>query len=151
MSDTFLQPDRLLPDEPGKSTIARDLYESVKELAIISPHGHTDPAWFANNRPLGNAADLFLTPDHYVLRLLFSHGISYDDLGVPRKDGSTTVSGRQAWQVFADNYHLFLGTPSRLWIDHSMNWAFGIDTPLCSENADDYFDLISDRHFWRVC
>ena len=140
----FLHPDRLLP-EGGARSIARDLYEGVAELPIISPHGHTLPHWFSENQPMGNAADLFLTPDHYVLRLLYSHGISYDDLGVPRTDGGEVASGRAAWKVLAENYHLFLGTPSRLWIDHSMNWAFGIDQPLSPENADEYFDLITAR------
>ena len=144
-SDTFLHPDRLLPQEAGSLRLARALYDDVRDLPIISPHGHTDPSWFADNQPLGDAASLFLTPDHYVLRLLNSHGISYDDLGVPRQDGSTKVSGREAWKVLAKHYHLFLGTPSRLWIDHSMNWAFGIENPLCPDNADDYFDLISDQ------
>lgn len=145
MSDTFLHPDRLLPVDNIELRIAQDLYAEVSDLPIVSPHGHTDPSWFAENLPLGDAADLFLTPDHYVLRLLHSHGIHYDDLGVPRKDGSTKVSGREAWRLLAKNYHLFLGTPSRLWIDHSMNWAFGIEAPLNPDNADSYFDLITER------
>ncbi|MEP1207234.1 MAG: glucuronate isomerase [Rhizobiaceae bacterium] len=144
-SDTFLHPDRLLPTEGNLRTIARDLYDSVSDLPIISPHGHTLPHWFAENQPMGDAADLFLTPDHYVLRMLYSHGISYEALGVPRNDGGEVASGREAWNVLAEHYHLFLGTPSRLWIDHSMNWAFGIDQPLSPDNADAYFDLITDR------
>ena len=144
-SDTFLHPDRLLPVGGRTLKIARDLYESVVDLPIISPHGHTLPHWFADNQPMGDAADLFLTPDHYVLRLLYSHGISYDTMGVPRTDGAEVASGRAAWKVLADHYHLFLGTPSRLWIDHSMNWAFGIEEPLAPDNADAYFDLITAR------
>ena len=142
--NAFLHPDRLFP-EGSTRNIARDLYEGVAELPIISPHGHTLPHWFSGNQPMGNAADLFLTPDHYVLRLLYSCGISYDDLGVPRADGGEVASGRAAWKVLAENYNLFLGTPSRLWIDHSMNWAFGIEQPLNPQNADDYFDLITER------
>lgn len=145
LSDTFLHPDRLLPEGGNLLVTARELYDSVAELPIISPHGHTLPHWFSENQPMGDAADLFLIPDHYVLRLLYSHGISYDDLAVPRKDGAKVASGRAAWKILADHYHLFLGTPSRLWIDHSMNWAFDINEPLAPNNADEYFDLITAR------
>lgn len=145
MSEAFLDPDRLLPAEPGMRATARSLYDEVAALPIVSPHGHTDPAWFAENRPFGDAAALFLTPDHYVLRMLRSRGLSYDDLGVPRRDGGAVADPRSAWRLFAQHYHLFAGTPSRLWIDHSMNWAFGIDAPLGPDNADRYFDLIGER------
>ncbi len=145
---TYLHPDRLFPTDTTAKRIARDLYESVTSLPIISPHGHTDPAWFAHNRPFKDATSLFLTPDHYVLRMLNSRGLSYDDLGVPRLDGGTVASvasPRQAWQLFADNYHLFLGTPSRLWLDHAMNWGFDFTAPLGPDNADQYFDAINER------
>ena len=141
----FLHPDRLFPSDPAVRGIARNLYETVSGLPIVSPHGHTDPAWFAANKPFGDAASLFLTPDHYVLRMLYSRGISYDALGVPRRDGGPVATPRDAWRLFARNYDLFLGTPSRLWIDHSMNWAFGFDEPLGEHNADAMFDAINEK------
>lgn len=141
----FLHPDRLLPEDPYTRSLARELYEGVAALPVVSPHGHTDPEWFATNQPFDNAADLFLTPDHYVLRLLNSAGIDYDDLGVPRADGGPVADACSAWRLFAANYHRFVGTPSRLWIDHSLNWAFGIDEPLSADNADRLFDRINER------
>lgn len=141
----FLDPDRLFPEEPGTRSTARGLYEAIAGLPIVSPHGHTDPAWFAHNAPFENAASLLLTPDHYVLRMLHSQGISYDDLAIPRKDGGPVADLRDAWRVFAAHYHLFAGTPSRLWIDHSLNWAFGIEEPLSAGNADALYDLITAR------
>jgi glucuronate isomerase len=145
VSGAFLDPDRLLPDEPGTRRTARGLYEEIAALPIVSPHGHTDPAWFAENRPFADAAALFLTPDHYVLRMLRSRGLTFDDLGVPRRDGRAVADARSAWRLFAQHYDLFLGTPSRLWIDHSMAWAFGIEAPLGPDNADRTFDLIGER------
>lgn len=145
MQPPFLHPDRLFSPETVQRDIARDLYEDVRDLPIISPHGHTDPAWFASNAPFDDAASLFLTPDHYVLRMLRSRGISYDDLAVPRLDGDPVAAPRDAWARFAANYHLLLGTPSRLWIDHSMAWAFGLTEPLSADNADHVFDLIGER------
>lgn len=140
-----LHPDRFFTGDAQTRSTARDIYESVADLPIISPHGHTDPAWFASNQPFSDAASLFLTPDHYVLRMLFSQGLTYEDLGVPRKDGTAVADGRSAWKRFAANYHLFLGTPSRTWIDHSLQWAFGITETLGPDTADHIFDQINER------
>src|SRR5690606_31949960 len=106
------------------------------------PHGHTDPAWFARNERFSDPAALFLTPDHYVLRMLRSRGLSYDALGVPRRDGAPVADGRSAWRLFAANYHLFAGTPSKTWIDHSLDWAFGITEELSPETADSIYERI---------
>jgi glucuronate isomerase len=139
---THLHPDRLFPaSEPAQST-ARELYSEIADLPLISPHGHTDPSWFANNTRFSDPAALFLTPDHYVLRMLRSRGLSYDDLGVPRKDGKPVADGRSAWRLFAANYHIFAGTPSKTWTDHSLNWAFGITEELSAQTADAIYDTI---------
>jgi glucuronate isomerase len=139
---THLHPDRLFPAAEPAQSIARELYPEVANLPLICPHGHTDPAWFAKNERFSDPTALFLTPDHYVLRMLRSRGLSYDDLGVPRKDGKPVADGRSAWRLFAANYHLFAGTPSKTWIDHSLDWAFGIKDELSSETADAIYDTI---------
>ena len=100
---THLHPDRLFPASELAQSIARELYPEVADLPLICPHGHTDPAWFAKNERFSDPAALFLTPDHYVLRMLRSRGLSYDDLGVPRKDGKPVAEGRAAWRLFAAN------------------------------------------------
>tara|TARA_R110002020_G_scaffold50791_13_gene143729 strand:+ start:2098 stop:3504 length:1407 start_codon:yes stop_codon:yes gene_type:complete len=139
---THLHPDRLLPASEPAQSIARELYATVKDLPLISPHGHTDPAWFANNQRFADPASLFLTPDHYVLRLLRSRGLSYDDLGVPRRDGKPVAQGRDAWRLFAANYYLFAGTPSKTWIDHALQGTFGIEQELSAATADAIYDRI---------
>jgi glucuronate isomerase len=139
---THLHPDRLFPAAEPAQSIARELYPEVADLPLICPHGHTDPAWFAKNERFSNPAALFLTPDHYVLRMLRSRGLSYDDLGVPRKDGKPVADGRTAWRLFAANYYLFAGTPSKTWINHSLQWAFGIEEELSSETADSIYERI---------
>ena len=83
----MLHEDRLFPADPAARAIARRLYEPVRELPILSPHGHTDPRWFAENQPFADPAQLFVTPDHYVFRMLYSQGVPLEDLGVPRVDG----------------------------------------------------------------
>ena len=140
-----LHPDRLFPQSMAGRRVARDLYDGIAGLPIVSPHGHTDPAWFAGNQPFADAASLFLTPDHYVLRMLRSQGIAYEALGLAPRGGTPSVSGLQAWRLFAENYHLFAGTPSRLWIDHALQWAFGIDEPLAPGNAERLYETIGKR------
>jgi glucuronate isomerase len=138
-----LHPDRLFPADPRTRDIARALYAPVRSLPIVSPHGHTDPAWFAANEPFADPAELLIVPDHYVFRMLYSQGIPLEALGIPTVDGSPTESDpRRIWRLFADNYHLFRGTPSRLWLDWVFAEAFGLDVRLEAETADLYYETI---------
>jgi len=142
---TLLAPDRLFPTDPQTRGIARELYQTVADKPIISPHGHTDPRWYAENQPFSDPAQLFITPDHYVFRMLFSQGISLESLGVPRVDGGPTeTDGRKIWRLFAENYHLFRGTPSRLWLDHAFEGVFGMTAPVSKTTADETYDHIAD-------
>jgi glucuronate isomerase len=134
-----LHPDRLLPADPAVRAIARGLYDSVAPLPIVSPHGHTDPAWFALDAPFGNACDLLLTPDHYLLRMLYSQGIALEALGV----GEAGADPRAAWRLFAAHYHLFRGTPSRAWLDWVFAEVFGLTVRLDAATADFYFEAIT--------
>ncbi len=138
-----LHPDRLFPADGRTRDIARALHAGVKDLPIVSPHGHTDPAWFARDEAFSDPASLLIVPDHYVFRMLYSQGVPLDALGVPTVDGSLTGSDpRTIWRIFADNYHLFRGTPSRMWLDWVFAEAFGIDVRLEPATADLYFDTI---------
>ena len=135
-----LSPDRLFPSDPAQRDIARRLYRGVADLPIISPHGHTDPGWFAGNQPFGNATEMLLHPDHYVFRMLYSQGISLDALGIRNRDADP----RESWRLFAQNYHLFRGTPSRMWMDWVFAEAFGIDVQFEAATSDLYYDRITE-------
>jgi glucuronate isomerase len=139
-----LDPDRLFPADPAVRSIAHGLYEGVKGLPIVSPHGHTDPAWFAGDEPWRNATELLLAPDHYLFRMLYSQGIALDRLGVAGRDGPSAADPRDAWRLLAENYHLFRGTPSRMWLDHVFAEVFGFEVALDSETSDLYFDRIGE-------
>lgn len=141
----LLDEDRLFPSEGRARDLARGLYAGIRDLPIVSPHGHTDPRWFAEDRPFPDPAQLFVTPDHYVFRMLCSQGVALADLGVPRVDGGPTeTDGRKIWHLFSQNYHLLRGTPSRMWLDHSFQHVFGIDRRLTADTADWYYDHIAD-------
>jgi len=135
-------------DTKGREVAAR-LYETVRGLPIISPHGHTDPRWFAENKAFSNPSALLITPDHYVFRMLYSQGISLESLGVPQggpegdPGASERVDPREVWRIFAKNYFLFRGTPTRLWLDHVFQSLFGLDERLGPENADEYYEVIA--------
>src|SRR5258705_6473686 len=139
-----LPSDRLFPAHGATRILARRLYATVKDLPIVSPHGHTDPQWFADDTPFANASALFITPDHYVFRMLYSQGIRLEDLAIPRVDGGAVLQdARKIWRTFAAHYHLFRGTPTRLWLDHAFHESFGIRERLTAESADRLFDRIN--------
>lgn len=139
-----LDKDRLFPTETTTRAIARRLYAQVAHLPIVSPHGHTDPAWFAGNAAFANATELLLVPDHYVFRMLYSQGIDLDALGIPRADGSRSdVDPREAWRVLATNFHLFRGTPSSMWLNHVFHDVFGLRVRLDARSSDHYYDTIT--------
>ena len=137
-----MHPDRLLPAEPEIRRVARSLYEAVADLPIVSPHGHTDPAWFADNAPFGNPAELLITPDHYVYRMLYSQGVTLPELGIAPEtgDGSAVETDPEVvWRRFAEHYHLFRGTPTRIWLDHVFEEVFGLDEPFGPATADRFY------------
>jgi glucuronate isomerase len=136
-----LDEDRLFPAEPGVRRIARSLYEHTRALPLVSPHGHCDPVALADNIGLDDPAFELVTKDHYLLRLLYSHGIPVETLGAPTLDGTPTeTDGRSVWQVLAEHYHLFRGTPSKLWLDYTLSEVCGIDEPLGPGTGDEIYD-----------
>lgn len=134
----LLHEDRLFPAEGSAREVARKLYAVARDLPIISPHGHTDPAWFARNEAFQNPAALFIQPDHYIFRMLYSQGVSLESLGISGQQADP----REVWRIFARHYYLFRGTPTRMWIDHAFRSLFGLEERLSADNADDFYDTI---------
>lgn len=146
MAELTLHPDRLFVADPVQRDISRRLYQSIKELPIVSPHGHTDPRWFAEDSSFENATRLLLLPDHYVFRMLYSQGIQLEDLGIRRRDGvAVETDYRKIFRLFAANFHLFRGTPSRIWLDSVFHDVFGLRETLTPESADRYYDAINEQ------
>jgi glucuronate isomerase len=160
LADHFFDPD------PAQRRIARELYEGIARLPIVSPHGHVDASLLADpDATLGTPTDLFITPDHYILRMLYSQGISLEALGVlargPRAGGpeaggpragepdtgavAAEADHRRIWQLFADNLRLFRATPSGLWFSAALRDTFGIAEPLSGANAMAVYDELSDK------
>jgi glucuronate isomerase len=138
----LIHEDRLFPAETGALQVARALYASIRDLPIVSPHGHTQAAWFARNEPFPNPAKLFVQPDHYIYRMLYSQGVSLEELEIGQPE---LKDPRKVWGVFASHYYLFRGTPTRIWLDFAFHQLFGLTERLSGSTADLYYDTISEK------
>ena len=142
--------DRFFSGSGTQRSVARTLFESVADLPLICPHGHVDPMLFADaSYHFSSPAEFFLIPDHYVFRMLYSQGVTLEAQGVPMNEGEDASAvesdHRKIWQTFAENYHLFQGTPTGLWLRDELHDLFGITEKLTSANAQAIYDRISER------
>jgi glucuronate isomerase len=150
----YLPDDRYFGPDPQQKEIAQHLYRRVANLPLICPHGHVDPRMFIAD-PLqgtdpdyafGTPADLLIIPDHYVFRMLYSQGVPLEKLGIPRRDGGEVETDhRKIWQAFAENFYLFRGTPTGMWLNHELVSVFGVTDKLTGESAQDIYDQIAAR------
>ncbi|MFZ4627829.1 MAG: glucuronate isomerase [Blastocatellia bacterium] len=141
-----LSPDRYFDSEPRHLEMARRLYSLVADAPLVCPHGHVDPRMFADpDYQFGSPADLLLIPDHYIFRMLYSQGIPLESLGIPRLDGGPVETDhRKIWQLFADHFQLFRGTPTGMWLAHELHDVFGVEEKLTSRTAQAVYDQIAD-------
>lgn len=139
---SLLHQDRLFPADPTARAIAQRLYDQIRDLPIISPHGHTQAAWFAQNQPFPDPFTLLVQPDHYIFRMLYSQGITLEELGFHSRP---VADPRRSWSIFARHYHLFRGTPTRLWLDYVFENLFGLTERLSAAAADHHYDVIQAK------
>jgi glucuronate isomerase len=144
MPELRLHPDRLLPAEPGTRDVARRLYQAVRELPIISPHGHVDPRLLLDDPPFADPTSLFIQPDHYVTRLLHAGGIGLERLGVG--EGPLPEDrARAAWRLLCEHWDLLRGTPVRYWFDSELSEIFGVTQRPDRDNADAIYDQVAEQ------
>ena len=142
----FLAEDRYFDSDPAIRRVARTLYESVRDLPLVCPHGHVDPALLARNEPFPEPTALLITPDHYIFRMLYSRGVTMESMGIPARDGSDVEKDtRVIWQRFADHYYLFRGTPTGAWLDYELAIVFGIGKKLQPDTAIEIYDELNEK------
>ena len=140
-----LHPDRFLDPDPAIRQAARDIYERTRDLPLICPHGHVDPWLLADDAPFPEPTALLITPDHYIIRMLYSQGVSMESLGIPNRDGTVSETDpRAVWQRFASRYHLFRGTPTGAWLDHELHELFGVRVKLDASTALRIYDQVAE-------
>jgi glucuronate isomerase len=139
-----LDDDRILPTDPAVRAIAREIYTAIREMPLISMHGHVEASVLADDEPFGDPAQLLVVPDHYVTRMFVSQGVQLEELGVPRRDGGPVeTDGRTIWRRFCAGWHLFRGTPSRYWLEQELHDLFGVRVQPSAETADAIYDQIA--------
>jgi glucuronate isomerase len=146
MENNLLNDFRFFDPNEKVRNIAYELYSNIKDLPIISPHGHVEPKLLSDNEPFPDPTELIIIPDHYIFRMLYSQGVSLESLGIPTIDGTEVEKDhRKIWQIFADHFYLFNGTPSGVWLMHEFIEVFGIDEKLNSQNAMKIYDHIQNK------
>jgi glucuronate isomerase len=141
-----LHEDRFFDADPQIRRIARELFAETRELPLLCPHGHVDARLLAVNEPFSEPTSLIITPDHYIFRMLYSRGIPLEVLGIrPRNGAGVETDPRRVWQLFADHYYLFNGTPTGAWLNYELQCVFGIHTKLEPETAQAIYDQILER------
>ncbi len=141
-----LNEDRFFDPDPGVRSIARSLYEETRDLPLVCPHGHVDPAALATDAPFPEPTALLIVPDHYIFRMLYSRGVPMESLGVRTRDGTPMETDpRHVWQRFAEHYYLFRGTPTGAWLDHELYELFGVRVKLDAGSAQQIYDQIAER------
>ena len=116
----------------------------MRDLPVISPHGHVDPRLLLDNEPFPDPATLFVTPGHYVTRLLHADGIGLDALGVGQGPLSEDAS-RAAWRLLCERWDLYRGTPVRFWLEAELADIFGVTTRPSKQTADVIYDQVAER------
>ncbi|HEX6536045.1 MAG TPA: glucuronate isomerase [Gemmatimonadaceae bacterium] len=141
-----LEPDRFFDSDPSVRRAARALYEETRELPLICPHGHVEPRLLAENAPFPEPASLIIVPDHYIVRMLYSRGVPMESLGIPTRDGTPVERDpRRIWRALGEHWHLFLGTPTGVWLAHELHEVFGVRVKLSGETADRIYDEIAEK------
>ena len=138
-----LSADRYLEASP----LALDLYSGVADLPIVSPHGHVDVQLFADPvARLDPPGRLFVTADHYVVRMLYSQGVPLERAGLRARDeGPPTSTTAPSGRLLADNLQLFALTPTGLWLRETLATVFGIDERLDPASADSIYARVEEQ------
>lgn len=135
---------RLLPLENPSRDEATGIYEAIRHAPIISPHGHIPLDWFQTNHRFSDATSLFISPDHYITRVLHAHGVPNADLGVGGKK-LTAKQSRNAFRILGQHWIDFAGTPMRYWLEEELSGVFGVTKELGPDTADSIYDEVNEK------
>lgn len=139
-----LDPDRLFPLDASARRLAREIYETVSDLPIISPHGHTDPVGLRKTiaSPIQHSCSSrrITTFSGCSTRRVFRlnpWACPASTAGRRRPTGARSGGSLRPTIIFSCDL-------SKMWIDHSFEYVFGLDRELSESTADAFYDHITD-------
>ncbi|MDR1440331.1 MAG: glucuronate isomerase [Clostridiales bacterium] len=122
---------------------AKGLYEAyAKDLPIIDYHCHLSPQEIYEDRQFEDLGEMWLAHDHYKWRAMRAFGIDEALIsgGAPYYD---------KFLAFAGILPRLIGNPLYIWCALELKRYFGIDEPLCAENAKRIYErtkaIITER------
>ncbi|GLW10893.1 uronate isomerase [Microtetraspora sp. NBRC 13810] len=148
MTHPKLHPDRALPADPATRAAAREIHAATRDLPLLCLHGHVEASLLADDAPFGDPAELFVTPDHYLTRMLVSQGVAMEALGIAGRDPAALpaeTDPRAIWRTFCEHWHLFRGTPTRFWLEYELVEVLGVTGTPSRKTADALYDEIAAR------
>ena len=123
--------------ESANLPLARAIYAEMRKYPIVSPHGHVDASMILADKNFTDPVALLMAPDHYILRMLHSQGVKYEELA--------KNSPEENWKVLAENWKLFRSTPSRIWFQEILATLFDVSEILAPDNAVKIYNQINTK------
>ena len=109
--------------------LAESLYQTAAGLPMVDYHNHLSAADIADDRVYEDIASLWLLSDPYKHRVMRICGVE-----------ERLITGAATnWEKFGAWCRIFpelVGNPLYDWSRMEMEWIFGIDLPICAENAE---------------
>ena len=113
--------------------LARELYESIKDLPIIDYHTHLPAGEILGDHKFENLWELWLKHDHYKWRLMRGCGI---EERLITGDGAAY----DKFEAFATILPMAIGNPVYQWAHMELSDIFGITTLLNADTAREIWD-----------
>lgn len=129
----FLNDEFLINNKVGL-----ELYNHVKDLPIIDYHCHLNEHEIKNNIHFKNITELWLKVDHYKWRVMRS-------CGVDERYITGDADDYEKFLAFATIMPKLMGNSVYYWAHLELKAIFGINEPLCKENAKKIYDICNEK------
>lgn len=101
----------------------------AKDMPIIDYHCHLSPKEIYENKRFEDLGEMWLAGDHYKWRAMRV-------MGIDEKFVTGDATYKEKFLAFAKIMPLLAGNPLYIWCALELKRFFGIDEPLCEENAE---------------
>ena len=112
-------------------------FEYAKDQPIIDFHNHLSVADIAADRKFENLSELWLAPDPYKHRLMRICGVDEHFI-------TGDADPYEKFQKYCEIFPYIAGNPVYDWSRMELSDIFGIDEPLCAENAGYVYSKVGE-------